>query len=1492
MLSLLRKQTHSRNGIVFLLTAFLTGFCSTLSLSDSVASGSPTSPIVEHQSTKEAQERAARQLRKRSKEIKGLLKKGRHQEALLPAQQALALAEYTFGSKHLETASTLTTLGEVYHAIGNYKMAEAPLKRALSIREEVFGMLHAETVASLRRLTLLYQAMGTSLQTEKPEAGNSLVAEIVERTNQEVTNLKQEITRLSQEGRYELAIPAAKRLVEIIKNERGPDDLGTAQALYILGVISHKAGDDEGARLDAEQALAIFEKALGQEHPQTLQALIAVGIIQQFLKNFGQAETNLARALEISERVHGPFHPDTGQSLNNLAELYRDQGKDDRAEPLLLRALSISEQTLGPEHLQTAKGLHNLAALYVSRKRLKEAQPLYERALSIKEKVLGGEHPDTIATLQQLGLFYRDSLETDKAEQTLSQVFRAYEKVFGPDASNTIASLNDLVDFYEVQGAHEKKRSLLQGFVTTHANSIQAWHMEIDQHIAKGDYKSAFPIARRALELSRNLLGREDLGTAISLNYLGQLHLQTASYHEAIALLEEALDICKKQPDPENDGTGLTLNNLGMAYERVGRFDQARLALESAIIIREKVLGREHVAIAVSLNNLGEIYRAMGKYEQAKPLYERAIGIWEKFAFDNKVDITQVPQIASPLNNLSGLYGDMGNYDKGAPLLERALEIRKRTMGPVHPEVAYLLINSGISAHMMGDEKKAEKLLKDGLEISKTALGLEHPQTVYAMGHLGQVYHSIGDNNQALELLKQGLAITRAFFGEDHPEVANSSNRLAMFYDDIGALDLALPLYEQVLAIRKNSLGLNHPDTAGALNNLGFIHKKLGHLEEAKQRFQQALEIHEKAFDQDHSNIPAILDNLGELNRTMGFDEEAERLFLRALAILELRPDSMKLTTLHNLASLYFDRGDYGHGFEMQNRAFCAALSGQNLAHVIYTAGQLGYFHEQVTTSRGPAIFYFKIAVNAAQRLRAGSSDLESSLQRNITHTWKEYYLELAHLLIQDGRLLEAEQVLAMLKEKELFEFVRRDSTTIPYMIQLTFLPKEQELTDRLEDNARQLTNLTTEMAALKRSNDPEENKAKRSVQLRERLVIESQRFDQMLTAVMAQLSQQGEEHRKIDLESFSKTSNVLGAILTELSVTTKSHPAVIYYVPGKRTTSILVRTQERVFAKLVPIAESQLNGLVAALREAITKRDGSYRESAGRLYQLLIAPIEPELQKLRVDTTMLYLVETLRYLPFAALYDAADKKHLVEKYRVSLYTPVAQAKLTEKPVTTWTAAALGVSQALPGFESLPAVAHELRTVVRTMEDSLPRGILSGQRYLDRKFTRNQFMALFEKKRPYPVMHVATHFRLVPGSEEQSSILLGDGDTVSLKQIRIDQGIVLRGYDLVTLSACETAVGSQLSMNGAEFEGLGVIFQNKGARSVLATLWKVQDAGTAHFMEAFYRARGEHRKTTKTEALQKAQLAMLRGKIKSGDRRIDLTHPYYWAPFVLMGNWM
>ena len=183
---------------------------------------------------------------------------------------------------------------------------------------------------------------------------------------------------------------------------------------------------------------------------------------------------------------------------------------------------------------------------------------------------------------------------------------------------------------------------------------------------------------------------------------------------------------------------------------------------------------------------------------------------------------------------------------------------------------------------------------------------------------------------------------------------------------------------------------------------------------------------------------------------------------------------------------------------------------------------------------------------------------------------------------------------------------------------------------------------------------------------------------------------------------------------------------------------------------------------------------------------------------------------------------------------------------------------------------------------------------------MDEEFTDGSFREALRQR--YPVVHIASHFAFKPGDETDSFLLLGDGSRLPLSKIKTSTNL-FGGVDLLTLSACDTATGGAGS-DGREVEGFGVLAQRQGAKAVMASLWPVADASTRLLMQEFYKLRGEGQGMTKAEALRRAQVELLRGadaQTASGERRglsvtgnataARFSHPYFWAPFILIGNW-
>ena len=281
---------------------------------------------------------------------------------------------------------------------------------------------------------------------------------------------------------------------------------------------------------------------------------------------------------------------------------------------------------------------------------------------------------------------------------------------------------------------------------------------------------------------------------------------------------------------------------------------------------------------------------------------------------------------------------------------------------------------------------------------------------------------------------------------------------------------------------------------------------------------------------------------------------------------------------------------------------------------------------------------------------------------------------------------------------------------------------------------------------------------------------------------------------------------------------------------------------------------------------------------SAQQVYDWLLRPAKAELERQGMKTLVFVLDGFLRSLPMAVLHDG--KQYLVERYNIAL-TPSLQlldspspSLCTDKTCRVSILAA-GLAEARQGFSALPGVEQEIKQVSATFP---------GKVLLNQNFTRSNFQQRVEDK-PFSVIHLATHGQFSSKAED-TFLLTWDGriNVKDIDQLLREQGekatrtfIKREPIELLVLSACQTAKGDDRATLG-----LAGVAVRSGARSTLATLWSVQDKSTSQLISEFY-----HRLTqpgmTKAEALRGAQLSLLNSQ--------EYKHPYYWSPFVLVGNW-
>jgi CHAT domain-containing protein len=546
------------------------------------------------------------------------------------------------------------------------------------------------------------------------------------------------------------------------------------------------------------------------------------------------------------------------------------------------------------------------------------------------------------------------------------------------------------------------------------------------------------------------------------------------------------------------------------------------------------------------------------------------------------------------------------------------------------------------------------------------------------------------------------------------------------------------------------------------------------------------------------------------------------------------------------------------------------------------------------------AIFFGKEAVNTIQRLRVCISSVDKELQKSFLKTKWHVYRFLTDLLIDQGRLPEAQQVLNMQKEEEYFDFLTRDTSRRDVRsTTATYTDEELHWSEHYRKISDRIAALGQEFAELKQKKKLgiTVKEEKRYRQLSNDLNVSRRVFKNYLAKLVDALSSTSRERYAEIKEKRLDKPRKLQQALRELG-----HGAVvIHYLITDDKLRIILTTTEVQLSRDVDISSKELNHKIMDYRLILQNPRNSPLPQAEELYQIVLAPIDKDLKQVGARTLMLSLDGALRYLPIAALHDG--QHYVAERYLLAIYTSAAGLDIKDKPTERWQVGGLGLSRAVRNLDPLPNVPAELEGIIRC-DNSDPDGVLPGVIYLDEKFNHETLLAVLAKE--YPVVHIATHFELKPGTKLSSHLVLGDGSILTLADIK-ESDYDLGGVDLFTVSACNTAVGG-VGANGSEIESLGTLAQDQGAKGVLATLWQVADRSTGTFMQNFYKLHSEKPGITKAEALNDVQLKFIKGEISGGDYRYErargmklsqiemkptsYTHPFYWAPFILMGNWL
>jgi CHAT domain-containing protein/tetratricopeptide (TPR) repeat protein len=1070
--------------------------------------------------------------------------------------------------------------------------------------------------------------------------------------------------------------------------------------------------------------------------------------------------------------------------------------------------------------------------------KLAEAVAAVQKVLVIERQILGGKSEDVLSSLYELAGMREEQQEYSAAIEARREALAICSALSGVGAWQTTDARLALSNSELLARLKPEQRSALARVAELNRQVVQLYRQG-------DDWQGAIASARKALEICGQELGEKHRDYATCLNNLALLYEWVGIYAEAEPLYRKALEIDKQALGEKHPHYAQSLNNLAVLYDSMGNYAEAEPLYRKALEIDKQALGEKHPDYATGLNNLAMLYKSMGDCAKAEPLFRKALEI-RRQALGEKH-----PDYATGLNNLAELYKFMGAYAKAEPLLRKALEIRKQAPGEKHPDYAASLNNLAELYRLMGDYAKAEPLFRKALEL--------HPDYAASLHNLAELYKSIGDDAKAGPLFRKAtLAALRQTPGGKHPDFATDLNKAAELCTMTGDYAEAEHLFRKALEIRKQALGEKHPHYANSLNNLALLYQFMGDYAKAEPLFRNALEIRKQALGEKHPDFATGLNTLALLRLARGDAKQAEQLSAQAVEIFRLLADSSAAVQTEN----------------------------QQLANARLLRGYLDSY------------------LTACDGNEAGVAPAYANVL-----AWK-------------GMVASRQRLLRALRYAH-----QQD-------------PEVGKLVDELRIATRRLATASGAGAV------PRNDRA--DVQ---HLEDEAQRLQRELADACPEFA----EHWRSRHVQFEDVRKALPARTALVDLLEYEHylPPANGKGPGRwerRLTAFVVRPEraspERIsLGPADPIAKA-----VADWRSTYGSgvAQAGAADSGTRLRQLIWEPLQPSLAG--VHTVLVSPDGAVNRLPLVALPGSKPGTYLLEDDILIAVVPVPQllpellaaAGAAQKPAASLllvgnvdygtapeqpdskdSAAALGGRLRPVRYERLRGTEGEEAVVQKRFNQQFP-----GARALPLEEGDASKARVCEELPRHRWAHLATHgyfadekvpSALAIDARDQgpgfasgrgpageggaiglppgllSGLVLaganrdpGNGVLTALEVSELD----LRRLDTAVLSACNTGRGREAGGEGVL--GLQRAFQTAGARTVVASLWPVPDRETRDLMETFYLKLWQDGKP-KLEALREAQRTMLRTGprryLEPADKSPERTPPYYWAAFVLSGDW-
>ncbi|MEQ8467225.1 CHAT domain-containing protein [Coleofasciculus sp. E1-EBD-02] len=801
---------------------------------------------------------------------------------------------------------------------------------------------------------------------------------------------------------------------------------------------------------------------------------------------------------------------------------------------------------------------------------------------------------------------------------------------------------------------------------------------------------------------------------------------------------------------------------------------------------------------------------------------------------------------------------EAGQYADAVELLEKAAQAYQRQGDTI--KQATVLSNLSLAYHQLSLWSEANDAISQSLTLLQT-----EPNRDVSTHHLNVLAQSLtiqgrlqlnqGQPEPALATWEEATALYNQL-GDKTGKLKSQINQ-AQAMQALGFHRRALALLQQV----RQTLD-NQPDSltkAVGLRSLGEVLQFVNDLPQARQVLDESLQIARQL--ESPPDISAALFSLANTTRQQQQVEAALEFYEQA--ITEAPSPLIQLQAKLNQLSLLIETGNHQQAQtlipQIQNQLNTLPLSDQAITSRINFAESLIKLETRHGTSLHSDIAQIlTMAIQQAETLR------DKRLHAYALGT-------LGHLYEQTNQLQQAQD----LTQKALIQTqaIEAWDSLYPWQWQLGRLLKQQgDIQGAIAAYQGAVDTLQSLRSDLVAVNSNVQYSFRKQVEPIYRQLVELLLPEDDTQTSPEQLEQ---ARHVIELLQIAELDNFFQAdCITAQPVnidTIDQEAAVLYPIILSDRLEIIVHLPNHPLRRYTTfVSQTELKSTLEEFRQALPQRTSlRFLPLARKIYDWIIKPVAADLAQSEVKTLVFVLNGTLRNIPMAALHDG--DQFLLQNYAIAL-TPglelLESTPLTEQKLEVLTA---GLSESRLDFSALPNVKIELQQI---------QSFMPGKLLLNQEFTKSTLENTMGNV-SFPVVHLATHGQF--SSEAEGTFIITWDDKLNVNELSsLLKTTDLRRtnpIELLVLSACETAKGDDQAALG-----LAGVAVRAGARSTIATLWLVDDATTADLMVKFYQVLTED-KVSKAEALRRAQLLILQDpKYRK--------HPYFWTPFVLVGNWI